>query len=152
MELVRGESLAQRLRAGPLTPHHAAPLVRDLADAVAHAHQAQVIHRDLKPSNVLLDADRGGAPRLTDFGIARLLGDPHAQTVTGEGLGTASYLAPEQASLQRGLQGPATDVYGLGAVLFHCLTGRAPFVGDSAAAVVRAVIEKDPPAPRALIR
>jgi serine/threonine protein kinase len=150
MELVRGESLAQRLRAGPLPATHAAMLVRDLAEAVTHAHQARIIHRDLKPSNILLDAERGGSPRLTDFGIARILEDPQQLTATGEGLGTASYLAPEQASLQRDQEGPATDVYGLGAVLFHCLTGRAPFVGDSAAAVVRAVIDEEPPAPRTL--
>lgn len=150
MELVRGESLAHRLRRGPLAPRRAAFLVRELADAVAHAHRHQIIHRDLKPSNVLLDADRGDAPRLTDFGIARLLEDPQALTATGEGLGTASYLAPEQASLNRTRQGPGTDIYGLGAVLFHSLTGRAPFVGETSAAVIRAVIEEEPPAPRSL--
>lgn len=150
MELVRGESLAQRLLAGPLPPRRAASLVRELADAVDHAHQHHIIHRDLKPSNVLLDSERGEAPRLTDFGIARFLPDPEALTATGEGLGTASYLAPEQASLERDRQGPTTDVYGLGAVLFHSLTGRAPFVGESAAAVIRAVLEADPPALRSL--
>lgn len=150
MELVRGETLAQRLREGPLAPTWAARIVRDLAGAVQHAHEQGVIHRDLKPSNVMLDADRQEAPRLTDFGIARVLDQHTALTAHREGLGTASYLAPEQALGRGKLQGPATDVYGLGAVLFHCLTGRAPFVGASAAEVIRAVVEEDPTAPRIL--
>ncbi len=146
MELVRGETLAQRLQAGPLPPRVAAALVRAVANAVRHAHAAGVIHRDLKPSNILLDADRDGAPRLTDFGIARLVGG-HDSSLTSllEGLGTLAYLAPEQALGQGAKQGPATDVYGLGAVLYHCLTGRPPFLGETPAAMLRMVVESDPP-------
>ncbi|HRI12953.1 MAG TPA: WD40 repeat domain-containing serine/threonine protein kinase [Verrucomicrobiota bacterium] len=151
MELVRGETLAQRLRSGPLSARNAAEIVRSLADAVHHAHTHGVIHRDLKPSNVLLDAERLDVPRLTDFGVA-MLADSSAETLTStlEGIGTLAYLAPEQASGGRTRQGPPTDVYGLGAVLYHCLTGRPPFVGDYPAAVLRAVVESRPPAPRAI--
>ncbi len=151
MELVRGETLAQRLKMGPLPPRDAAGLLREVADAVQHAHEAGVIHRDVKPSNILLDADRNGAPRLTDFGIARLAGGDEASlTCTLEGLGTLAYLAPEQAAGRGAEQGPATDVYSLGAVLYHCLTGRPPFLSESVAAVLRLVIETEPPGMRSL--
>jgi WD40 repeat protein len=147
LELVRGGSLADRLQAGPLPPRPAAELVRALADAVQHAHDAGVLHRDLKPGNVLLDADRADAPRLTDFGLARL-SDGAAETLTRthEALGTPAYLAPEQADGGSLRHGPATDVYGLGAILYHCLTGRPPFAGGHPAAVLRAVIEAPPAA------
>ncbi len=146
MELVRGETLAARLRAGPLDPGVAAKWLRALADAVQHAHEHGVVHRDLKPSNVLLDADQEERPRLVDFGVARLTGADHeALTTTLEGIGTLAYLAPEQATGRRAEQGPATDVYGLSAALYHCLTGRAPFGGEHPAAVLQAVIQNDPP-------
>ncbi|MBN9690567.1 MAG: protein kinase [Verrucomicrobia bacterium] len=151
MELVRGETLAQRLRSGPLHPRNAAELARALADAVQHAHAAGVIHRDLKPANVLLDADHHDAPRLTDFGVARLANNPNA-TLTGtlEGLGTLAYLAPEQAGGRRAEQGVTTDVYGLGAVLYHALTGRPPLAGETPAGLLRAVLETEPISPRRL--
>jgi len=151
MELVRGETLAHRLHSGPLSPMAAVRLVHDLADAVQHAHAAGVIHRDLTPGNILLDAARDDTPRLTDFGVALLADSSGAPlTATLEGLGTLSYLAPEQASGRRAEQGPATDVYGLGAVLYHCLTGRPPLLGESTGALLRAVLETEPTAPRKL--
>jgi WD40 repeat protein len=151
MELVSGPSLAQRLREGPVSSNQSATWVRLISEAVEHAHRQGVIHRDLKPSNILLDEAQGGVPRLTDFGIAMLQdGGMETLTSTLEGLGTLAYLAPEQASGKRELQGPATDVYGLGAILFHCLTGRAPHVGDSVGDVLRQVIEGEIPSPRLL--
>lgn len=145
MELVQGETLAQRLEAGPLDPWVATQLVRDLADAVQHAHAAGVIHRDLKPGNILLDAQRGGAPRLADFGIARLEGELHGTlTATQESIGTLSYLAPEQTGGRRQEQGPATDLYGLGAILYHTLTGRPPLQAETTARLLRAILESDP--------
>lgn len=149
LELIQGGTLAQRLKQGPLSPRSAAELVRAVADGVQHAHDHGVIHRDLKPSNILLDAAHRDVPRLTDFGIALLAdADGDSLTATLEGLGTIAYLAPEQASGRRDAQGPATDVYGLGAVLYHCLTGRAPFMGETPATVLRAIMEFDPPSPR----
>lgn len=146
MELVHGETLARRLEAGPLDPWVATRLVRDLADAVQHAHAAGVIHRDLKPGNILLDAQREGSPRLADFGIARLEGELHGTlTATQESIGTLSYLAPEQTGGRRQEQGPATDVYGLGAILYHALTGRPPLQAETTARLLRAILESDPP-------
>jgi tetratricopeptide (TPR) repeat protein/predicted Ser/Thr protein kinase len=131
MELIPGESLAERLRTqGRLRPRAAAELVAHLADAVEHAHQAGILHRDLKPANVLLDPTRG--PLLTDFGLARELDASRSRlTQTGAALGTPGYWSPEQAVGALDTLTPATDVYGLGAVLHACLTGRPPLEGDS---------------------
>jgi eukaryotic-like serine/threonine-protein kinase len=147
MDLVRGQNLAEATRAGPLAPRRAAELVTKMADAVQHAHEAGVLHRDLKPSNVLLDAQ--GEPHVTDFGLARPLDDESSLTLTGQILGTPGYIAPEQAK-GGGAVGPAADVYGLGAVLFHLLTGRAPFVGASTAETLTQVLQQEPLSPRLL--
>jgi serine/threonine-protein kinase len=148
MEFIRDETLAQRLASGPLVAREAASLVATLADAVAAAHAAGVIHRDLKPSNVLLDAGRDGAPRLTDFGVALLAGDDGSLTAPLEGIGTLAYLAPEQLDAHSGPVGPATDVHGLGTVLYHCLTGHPPFAGATPAEVLRQILEQDQLSPR----
>jgi hypothetical protein len=147
MELVEGRNLAEMTREGPMAARDAATLVAGVADAVQHAHQQSVLHRDLKPSNVLLDA--GGQPRVTDFGLARALEGDTAITLTGQVLGTPGYLAPEQA---RGAAdvGPSADVYGLGAILFHLLTGRAPFVGSSTAETLAQVLQGEALSPRLL--
>jgi hypothetical protein len=122
MELVRGRTLHDRLRHGPLPPREGAAIVRDLARAVAHIHAAGVLHRDLKPSNVLV-RDEDGSPVLTDFGLAHLSGDPRL-THSHETLGTPAFMSPEQA-LGRTID-PRTDVYGLGAILYAVVAGRAP--------------------------
>jgi hypothetical protein len=129
----------------------AARLVEPLARAVEYAHRQGVIHRDLKPANVLVSAD--GVPRITDFGLAKQLdGDPGpAATRTGALLGTPPYMAPEQAAGQTRLIGPATDVYGLGAILYELLTGRPPFRGTTALETLEQVRSADPVAPGRLV-
>jgi hypothetical protein len=146
MELAEGGSLAERLARGPLPPLEAASLMRAVALGLAHVHARGVIHRDLKPANVLLDRD--GAPRLADWGLARVRGAA-ALTTTGEVLGTPAYMAPEQARGDKVIDERA-DVYGAGAVLFHALTGRPPFEGASLIGVLEQVLTTPPPRPRAL--
>jgi serine/threonine protein kinase len=128
MAFVDGPSLHGRLQAGPLPQREAAALVRQVAEAIAVAHERGIIHRDLKPHNILLDAD--GRPRVTDFGLAKRVDGGTELTSTGQVLGTPSYMAPEQASGARNV-GPAADVYALGAVLYALLTGRPPFQAPS---------------------
>jgi serine/threonine-protein kinase len=128
LEFVPGASLGQS-RAGRLwSTRAAAKLVARLARAVDYAHQQGILHRDLKPSNVLVMAD--GTTKITDFGLAKQL-QPHVPgpTLSGEQVGTPAYMAPEQARGQVRAIGPATDIFGLGAILYDLLTGRPPFVG-----------------------
>lgn len=130
-------SLAQRLAAsGPLSPADAARMLRTLAEAVDYAHRMDVLHLDLKPGNVLLDAD--GEPRIADFGLARRL--YAALGVDGQQLsGTPSYMAPEQVQPEGPGLSRATDVWGLGAILYEALTGQPPFDGETREAVLRDV-------------
>ncbi len=136
MEWVAGGTLKQRMAASPIPIPQAAAMVRDLARAVAEAHALGIIHRDLKPANVLLDASGaagfGLVPKLTDFGLARG-GEGADVTETGMILGSPGYMAPEQTGMSRspGEVGPATDIHGLGAILYACLTGQAPYSGQS---------------------
>ena len=125
MRLIEGGSLADRMHAYHDDPRAAAQLVAILARAIQFANEKGFIHCDLKPSNILMDRD--DAPRITDFGLARHASEASGLTVSGAILGTPSYMAPEQASGQRRELGPATDVYGLGAILYELLTGRPPF-------------------------
>src|SRR5262245_19729749 len=129
LEYVEGGTLAQKTAGVPQPPRDAARTVELLARAVQHAHDNGILHRDLSPNNVLLTAD--GAPKLTDFGLARHLCDAQGMTATGAVLGTPGYLAPEQARGDRDLT-PATDVYGLGAILYTLLTGRPTSQADNA--------------------
>ncbi|HRP07995.1 MAG TPA: serine/threonine-protein kinase, partial [Gemmatimonadales bacterium] len=126
MQYVAGETLGARLRrTGKLPPWDAARILRDVAWALSHAHAQNVIHRDIKPDNILLDHDDRAL--VADFGIANLGGDTNS---AGRIQGTPEYLAPEQAA---GASCDArTDLYALGAVAFHTLTGRPPFTGDTA--------------------
>jgi serine/threonine protein kinase len=135
MEFVLGSSLKQALQSGPWTPRPAAQLVARLADAVAYAHRHQVIHRDLKPANILLAAD--GTPKIADFGLAKLpqTGEM-GQTQPGDRVGSPPYMAPEQAAGRLEAIGPATDIFGLGAILYELLTGHPPFEGSTRAEVL----------------
>src|SRR5205823_6132998 len=147
MKLLEGGSLTDRLRQRTsLPPHEAARLVLEVTRGVHHAHQRGVLHRDLKPANILLNA--AGEPHVSDFGLARRLEAEHSLSPDGAVAGTLPYMAPEQARGEKGLTS-AADVYGLGAILYECLTGRPPFQG-SLAAVFHQVLEQDPISPRRL--
>ncbi len=148
MKFIKGRTLGQRLAEGPLPAREAARILVSVARAIHEAHRHGVLHRDLKPSNILLDDD--GQPHVTDFGLAKQLDDPASLTRSGAVLGTPAYMAPEQAAGARGEVGPASDVYSLGAVLYHMLTGRPPFQAASAVDTVLLVLEQDPVPPRML--
>jgi tetratricopeptide (TPR) repeat protein len=119
--------------------------VEALAAAVHHAHLQGIVHRDLKPANVLVTGD--GVHKITDFGLAKRLESTTAHTASGAVMGTPTYMAPEQVASDRQTIGPATDVYALGVILYELLTGRPPFQGDSALAVLRQVQEEEPRPP-----
>ncbi len=147
MDFLEGGNLDEHLAGKPIPPRRTAELVAKLADALAHAHASGLLHRDLKPSNILLDA--AGEPHLADFGLAAPLEGSGDLTLPGQVAGTPAYLAPELlAGVDRA--SPPSDVYGLGAILYVCLTGRAPFIGDSTAAILAQLKDADPPAPRLL--
>jgi eukaryotic-like serine/threonine-protein kinase len=148
MELVDGQSLADVIRDQPLPGQIAAAYVSDIAKAIQYAHDNGILHRDLKPSNVLLNG--AGQIKVTDFGFAKQLNNAQQQTVTGQILGTPSYMPPEQALGDHSQLGPTTDVYALGALLYELLTGRPPFRAESTMETLRQVIELDPPALRTL--
>ena len=127
----------------------AAAMIADVADALHHAHQQGVIHRDIKPSNLILSAD--GRLSVTDFGLARILEQPR-MTVTGEFVGTPAYMSPEQITAGRVPVDHRTDIYSLGATLYELLTLRPPFTADGRDKLLAMVIQKEPPAPRAVDR
>jgi TolB-like protein len=151
MQLVEGRRLDEVLKSEPMPNRRAAELIIKLARTVHYAHRRGILHRDIKPGNILLDAD--GDPHLTDFGLARLV--ERESTITGtmvEALGTPSYMAPEQAAGDAAQLTQATDVYGLGAVLYQLLTGHPPFAGGTTYETVRLVLETEPRQPHLLNR
>jgi serine/threonine protein kinase len=148
MKYIIGRTLSSLLADQPLAPREAARILADVSRAIDYAHRRGVLHRDLKPSNVLIDEH--GRPHVTDFGLAKQTSDETNITQTGAVLGTPSYMAPEQAAGDRGEVGPASDVYSLGAILYHMQTGRPPFQAASPVDTVLLVLEQDPVPPRML--
>jgi hypothetical protein len=142
MGFIDGESLADRVKEGPLPPREAASITRQVAEAIAFAHENNVIHRDLKPANVLID--RNGQAKVTDFGLAKQTDGGAELTGTGQILGTPGYMPPEQAAGDTKRIGPAADIYSLGAILYALLTGRAPFQSASVMDTLIQVLEQQP--------
>jgi WD40 repeat protein/tRNA A-37 threonylcarbamoyl transferase component Bud32 len=150
LEFVDGGSLSDKLAEAPLAARPAAELVAALARAVDAAHRQGIVHRDLKPANVLLTA--AGAPKVTDFGLAKKLDDEDAgPTRSGAIMGTPSYMAPEQAEGKTQETGPAADTYALGAILYETLVGRPPFKAATMLDTLHQVRSQEPPPPRQML-
>src|SRR5258707_5831564 len=130
----------------PITIRRAVELIAKVARIVHYAHEHHILHRDIKPGNILLD--QKGKPHLTDFGLARLVETESTVTRTMEVLGTPSYMAPEQAVGNNAQLTSATDVYGLGAVFYHLLTGHPPLAGGTTFETIRLLLDTDPRQPR----
>ena len=147
MELLHGPTLRDvLLEQGHLSEEDTLEILLPLVDALERAHELGVVHRDFKPENIMLTLDAHGAatPKLLDFGVAEILQDVRSRnlsTASGVIMGTPQYMSPEQARDQRRLIGPHTDVWGVGVVWYECLTGRAPFDGDSATEILHAVCD-----------
>jgi len=148
MGLVEGGQLDAVAKREPIPLRQAAELIAKLARTVHYAHEHGILHRDIKPGNVLLDAK--GEPHLTDFGLARLVETESTVTRTMEVLGTPSYMAPEQAVGNNARLSSATDVYGLGAVLYQLLTGQPPFAGGTTYETIQLLLDTEPRQPRVL--
>jgi eukaryotic-like serine/threonine-protein kinase len=143
MEWLEGENLAERILRGPLGLRDTAAVVRGVGAALAEAHERGVIHRDLKPSNLFLPGRDPARIVVLDFGIARRMLPMVAVTRTGAVIGTPQYMSPEQARGEREI-GPPTDIFSLGCVLYECLAGTPPFVGDHAVAILVKVMLDEP--------
>src|SRR5881409_2893841 len=146
MKFVEGGQLDEVARREPMPIRRAVELIANVARTVHYTHEHGILHRDIKPGNILLDAK--GEPHLTDFGLARLIESESTVTGTLEVLGTPSYMAPEQAAGNNAAVSSATDVYGLGAVLYQLLTAHPPFAGGTTYETVRMVLETQPRQPR----
>ncbi len=147
MKLIEGGSLANKLDQYRSNPRSAAELMVIIARAMHYAHQRGIRHRDLKPSNILLDVH--DQPHVTDFGLAERDGDVIELTTSGTIVGSPPYMSPEQATGHKGVVTTATDVYGLGAILYAMLTGHPPFRGENTFETIRQVRECDPVRPSA---
>jgi WD40 repeat protein/tRNA A-37 threonylcarbamoyl transferase component Bud32 len=155
MDYVDGPTLAELAKDQPLSAERAARYLKTVADAIHYAHEKGILHRDLKPSNVLIDSN--DQPRVTDFGLAKRLGtdsqpptDLTQLTLSGHMLGSPSYMPPEQAIGARGKMSRRSDIYSMGAMLYHLLTGRPPFGGGSMADTLYQVQYQEPVSPRLL--
>src|SRR5262245_49895019 len=148
MKFVEGGQLDEVVKRSSMSIRQAAELIAKVARIVHYAHEHGILHRDIKPGNILLDAK--GEPHLTDFGLARLLETESSVTQTLDVLGTPSYMAPEQAVGNNAAVSSATDVYGLGAVLYQLLTGQPPFAGGTTYETIKLLLDAEPRQPRLL--
>ena len=148
MEYIEGGSLARRLDGTPWAPEPAARMVAVLARAIGDAHRLGIVHRDLKPANVLLMDDE--TPKVVDFGLAKTLEADSNLTQSGVFFGTPSYAAPEQVEGLTKTVGPAADIYALGAIFYHMLTGRPPFQAATVLQTLEQVKTADPVPPSRL--
>jgi eukaryotic-like serine/threonine-protein kinase len=148
MDFIEGQTLAEMVREQPLPARRAGAYLKTIAEAVYYAHQHGILHRDLKPSNVLIDET--DQPRITDFGLAKRLDSASDLTLTGQVLGSPNFMSPEQAESRSQAVGPASDIYSLGALLYHLLTRQPPFQADTLTTLLKQVIESDPVPPRML--
>src|SRR5437016_9721518 len=142
MNLVEGGQLDEAVKRQVISIRRSVEIIANLARTVHYAHEHGILHRDIKPGNILIDAQ--GEPHLTDVGLARLVETESTVTRTMEVLGTPSYIAPEQARGEAAQLTSATDVYGLGAVLYQLLTGHPPFAGGTTYETIRLVLETEP--------
>src|ERR1043166_8346809 len=147
MEYVPGKNLAELVRDQPLPARRAASYLTTIAEAIHYAHQNGIIHRDLKPSNILIDSE--DQPHVTDFGLAKQLSGDSDLTLSGQMLGSPNYMPPEQVSGKK-LSAPTSDIYSLGAILYHLLTGRPPFLAESLQSTLLQVTQHEPASPRIL--
>src|SRR5881392_761557 len=148
MKFVEGGQLDEVVRRAPMSILRAVELIAKVARTVLYAHEHGILHRDIKPGNILLDGK--GEPHLTDFGLARLVETESTVTRTMEVLGTPSYMAPEQAVGNNARISSATDVYGVGAVLYQLLTGQPPFAGGTTYETIKLLLDTEPRQPRLL--
>jgi len=148
MKFVEGGQLDEVVRDTSMSLRQSAELVAKVARTVHYAHEHGILHRDIKPGNILLD--KNGEPHLTDFGLARLVEAQSTVTGTLEVLGTPSYMAPEQGAGETTKVTRATDIYGLGAVLYQLLTGQPPFAGGTTYETIKLLLETEPRQPRLL--
>ena len=148
MKFIEGGQLDEVVRRTPMSIRQAADLIAKVARTVHYAHGHGILHCDIKPGNILLDAK--GEPHLTDFGLARLIESESSVTQTLDVLGTPSYMAPEQAVENNAAVSSATDVYGLGAVLYQLLTGQPPFAGGATYETIKLLLDTEPRQPRLL--
>ena len=144
MAYITGDNLAKRLHDhGALSVDETRRTLRDVADALAYAHERGVIHRDIKPDNILIDA-QSGRPMVTDFGIARAISEGDSRlTATGIAIGTPTYMSPEQAAGERAIDG-RSDLYSLGILGYQMLTGQPPFIANSTPAILVKHISERP--------
>jgi WD40 repeat protein len=149
MKWIDSRSLSHKVADLVPDPRAAARLLAAVARAVHHAHQRGILHRDLKPANILIDA--ASQPHVTDFGLAKRVAGDTGLTQSGAIVGTPAYMAPEQATAQKGLS-TAADVYSLGAVLYELLTGRPPFQAETPLETIAQLVEREPQRPRSLDR
>jgi TolB-like protein/Tfp pilus assembly protein PilF len=148
MKFIEGGQLDEVARREPMPTRRAVELIAKVARTVHYAHEHGILHRDIKPGNILLDGK--GEPHLTDFGLARLVESESSVTQTLDVLGTPSYMAPEQAVGNNAAVSSATDVYGLGAVLYQLLTGQPPFAGGATYETIKLLLDTEPRQPRLL--